>query len=249
MEATQVSRYVYKRIVKQTKTSGKRDKSKRTCELENKKVLMGLEIRSHSNKVHSQIYLFIYLFKLINLFLAAQGLCCCAQAFSSCGERGLLFVAVRWLLIAVASPAAEHGLQVHGLQQLWHAGSKVQAQQLWCTGLVAPRHVGSSRTRARTRVPCIGRRILNHCTTREVPLVRFKASLNPWPGLPSSSIQQKEFHWRKIMVESGEKRGQRSGLKRERKEEREESREKRRKEREGYRSCNTISKLVSAPWH
>ena len=40
---------------------------------------------------------------------------------------------------------------------------------MWCTGLVAPRHVGSSRTRARTRVPCIGRWILNHCATREVP--------------------------------------------------------------------------------
>ena len=38
-------------------------------------------------------------------------------------------------------------------------------------GLVAPRHVGSSRTRDRTRVPCIGRRILNHCATREVPRV------------------------------------------------------------------------------
>ena len=37
-----------------------------------------------------------------------------------------------------------------------------QAQQLWLTGPVAPRHVGSSQTRARTRVPCIGRRILNH---------------------------------------------------------------------------------------
>ena len=35
--------------------------------------------------------------------MAALGLCCCAQAFSSCGERGLLFVAVRRLLIAVAS--------------------------------------------------------------------------------------------------------------------------------------------------
>ena len=31
-------------------------------------------------------------------------------AFSSCGERGLLFVAVRVLLIAVASLVAEHGL-------------------------------------------------------------------------------------------------------------------------------------------
>ena len=38
---------------------------------------------------------------------------------------------------------------------------------MWLTGLVAPRHVGSSQTRARTRVPCIGRQILNHCSTRE----------------------------------------------------------------------------------
>ena len=43
-------------------------------------------------------------------FLAALGLRCCARAFSSCGERVLLFVAVRGLLIAVASLAAEHGL-------------------------------------------------------------------------------------------------------------------------------------------
>ena len=38
-------------------------------------------------------------------------------------------------------------------------------------GLVAPRHVGSSQTRARTRVPCIGRWILNHCATREALVV------------------------------------------------------------------------------
>ena len=44
---------------------------------------------------------------------------------------------------------------------------------MWLTGPVAPRHVGSSQTRARTRVPCIGRQILNHCTTREA-LVNFK---------------------------------------------------------------------------
>ena len=31
-------------------------------------------------------------------------------AFSSCGERGLLFVVVRGLLIVVASLVAEHGL-------------------------------------------------------------------------------------------------------------------------------------------
>ena len=42
--------------------------------------------------------------------LAALGLRCCARAFSSCSERGLLLVAVRGLLIVVASLAAEHGL-------------------------------------------------------------------------------------------------------------------------------------------
>ena len=41
---------------------------------------------------------------------------------------------------------------------------------MWLTGLVAPRHVGSSQTRARTRVPCISRQILNHCATREAPV-------------------------------------------------------------------------------
>ena len=36
-------------------------------------------------------------------------------------------------------------------------------------GLVAPRHVGSSQTRAQTCVRCISRWILNHCSTREAP--------------------------------------------------------------------------------
>ena len=52
-----------------------------------------------------------------------------------------------------------------------------QAQQLWLTGPVAPRHVGSSQTRARARVPCIGRQILNHCATREAPIVGFLIGL------------------------------------------------------------------------
>ena len=48
----------------------------------------------------------IYLF----LFLAALGLRCCVRAFSSCGERGLLFIVVHGLLIAMASLVAEHRL-------------------------------------------------------------------------------------------------------------------------------------------
>ena len=70
------------------------------------------------------------------------------------------------------------GFSLRWLLLLWstgsrRAGSRGQAQQLWHTGLVAPQHVGSSRTRDRTHVPCIGRRMLNHCATREVPETCF----------------------------------------------------------------------------
>ena len=41
-------------------------------------------------------------------------------------------------------------------------------------GFTTPRHAGSSCTRDRTRVLCIGRRILNHRTTREVPRLFFQ---------------------------------------------------------------------------
>ena len=56
------------------------------------------------------IFLFFNLFYFICLFLAALGLHCCMWAFSSCGEQGLLFIAVRGLVIAVACLVVEHGL-------------------------------------------------------------------------------------------------------------------------------------------
>ena len=87
----------------------------------------------------------------LQLLRAGATLCCRARA-SHCG--GFFYCGV-WALGTRA-------------QQLWLAGSRAQAQQLWCTGLVALRHVGSSRARDRTHVPCIGSRILNHCATREV---------------------------------------------------------------------------------
>ena len=59
-------------------------------------------------KVHLTVH-FLQKFYLF-IFLAALGLLCCVWAFSSCGERGLLFVAVHRFLIAVASLVAEHGL-------------------------------------------------------------------------------------------------------------------------------------------
>ena len=59
---------------------------------------------------------FLKNFYFISLFLAVLGLCCCVQAFSSCGEQGLLFIAARGLLIAVASLVVEHRLQACRLQ-------------------------------------------------------------------------------------------------------------------------------------
>ena len=79
----------------------------------------------------------------------------CARASSSCCKWGPLFIAVRGPPTVAAPPAAEHMLQTRRLSKLW------------LTGLAAPRHVGSSQTRAQTRVPCIGRQILNRCATRE----------------------------------------------------------------------------------
>ena len=67
---------------------------------------------SRSLKMTQALYaFFFFLFnKFIYLFLAALGLRCCMQAFSSCSKRGLLFVAVCVLFIAVASLVEEHGL-------------------------------------------------------------------------------------------------------------------------------------------
>ena len=54
-------------------------------------------------------YEFIFLL-FYYLFLAVLGLCCCARGFSSCGERGLLFLAMRGPPIVVGSVIVEHGL-------------------------------------------------------------------------------------------------------------------------------------------
>ena len=79
-------------------------------------------------------FLFFKINLFIYLFLAAFVFHCCMQAFSSCRERGLLFVTVRGLLIVVVSLVVEHWLQAHGLQQLWHTGSVVAAHGLQSAG-------------------------------------------------------------------------------------------------------------------
>ena len=55
--------------------------------------------------------------------MAVLGLRFCARAFSSCGERGPLLIAVHGPPTIVASPAAEHRLQTHRLSS---CGSRAQ---------------------------------------------------------------------------------------------------------------------------
>ena len=59
-------------------------------------------------RIRKNRFFFISLY--IYLFLAALGLRCCVWAFSSCTERGLLFVAMLGLPTAVAFLVVEHGL-------------------------------------------------------------------------------------------------------------------------------------------
>ena len=75
-------------------------------------VVMVTQLCEYTKKtLNCTFYLFfIFYNKFIYLFLALLGLCCCTRDFSSCGEWGLLFVAVPGLLIAVASLVVEHGL-------------------------------------------------------------------------------------------------------------------------------------------
>ena len=102
-------------------------------------------------------FFLMFFFKLINLFIY----------FWLCW----VFVSVRGLSLVAASgghPSSRcAGLSLSRPLLLRSTGSRHAGSVVWLTGLVAPRHVGSSQTRARTRVPCIGRQILNHCTTRE----------------------------------------------------------------------------------
>ena len=56
--------------------------------------------------------------------MTVLGLCFCARAFSSWGERGPLFIAVRGPLTIVASLVAEHRLQT---RRLSNCGSRAQS--------------------------------------------------------------------------------------------------------------------------
>ena len=68
--------------------------------------------------IYIRIYQIVYFFfftLFIYLFLTVLGLRFCARAFSSCGKRGPLFIAVRGLLTIAVSLVAEHRLQTRRL--------------------------------------------------------------------------------------------------------------------------------------
>ena len=67
-------------------------------------------LHTNTNTGRTCLGLFYLIFKIlfIDLFLFVLGLHCCGWAFSSCHERGPLFIAVPGLLTVVASLAVAH---------------------------------------------------------------------------------------------------------------------------------------------
>ena len=107
--------------------------------------------------------------------MARLGLCCCPLFPLVAASGGSFLVGVPGLLIAVASLIVVHRLWGAWAQYLRHRGSvflfltsRAQAQQVCCTGLVAPSHVVSSQTRGCICVSLVGWRMLYHQATREV---------------------------------------------------------------------------------
>ena len=94
------------------------------------------------------------------------GLRFCARAFSSCGEWGPLFIAVRGPLSVVASLVAEHRLQT---RRLSNCGSRAQ---LLCGMWDLPRPGLEPVSPA-----LAGRFSANHCASREAPAASLMGDL------------------------------------------------------------------------
>ena len=115
-------------------------------------------------------------FLFICLFSAVPGLSCRMGFSLVVASRSYSLVAVHGLLIAMASPLAEHRLREPELSNwgTWtqQSGSPALEHRLnSCsfsnTGLVALQHVGSSQIRNPTHVSCIGKWMLYHWAIRE----------------------------------------------------------------------------------
>ena len=150
---------------------------------------------------HIFFFFYLYIYGCIGSLLLRMGFSLVAASGGYSSLRCVGF-SLQCLLLLWSTGSRGAGFSSCGTraQELWLAGFRAQAQELWLTGLAAPRHVGSSRSRARTRVPCIGRRILNHCVTREAPqsfskeagLLEFCSELTDFP-ICGTSAENKQF--------------------------------------------------------
>ena len=133
------------------------------------------------------------------------GLRCCEQALSSCSGRGLLSIAVHGLLTSVASLVGNRGSRHTGFSSLnsWalllHAMWDLSGPSVW------------------TRVPCVARWILNHCTIRKdqvllmLPDKLLQLCLSLWDPMdgspPGSSVhgilQARTLEWVAISFSGG----------------------------------------------
>ena len=102
------------------------------------------------------LFFIIIYFWLRWVFVAVCGLSLVAASRGYCSLRFAGF-SLWWFSCCGAQALGAWASVVCGVrpQQLWLAGSRAQAQQLWHTGFIALRHVGSSRTRDRTCVPAL----------------------------------------------------------------------------------------------
>ena len=82
-----------------------------------------VRVTAFQKEIARSLLLFFLSFFKIYLFMAVLGLRFCAQAFSSCGKRGPLFIAVHGPLTIAASLVAEHRLQ---MRRLSSCGSRAQ---------------------------------------------------------------------------------------------------------------------------
>ena len=115
-------------------------------------------------------FFFFFFFSFIYLFLAVLGLRFCARAFSSCGERGPLFIACTGLSLSLPLLLQSTGSR--------HAGSVVVAHGSSCSAACGifpdqgsnpcPLHWQADSQPLRHQ-GSPGRWILNHCATREAP--------------------------------------------------------------------------------
>ena len=117
--------------------------------------------------------------------MAVLGLHFCARAFSSCGKRGPLFIAVRGPLTIAASLVAEHRLQT---RRLSNCGSRAQLLRgMWDLPRpgrepMSPALAGRLSTTAPPEKPCL--KLFNDCPAyrmnSKLPRFEFRVLYHGW---------------------------------------------------------------------